>query len=134
MVTVYGMNKEIGNLSFFDSKQSEYAFNKPYSEATAERIDKEVKGIIDEVYARTRNLLLKHQGHLEIIAKELLEKEILFQADLERLIGKRPFEKPTTYEQFTNGTSINDKKVEPKAEPEKKEAETEPKPTEVSGN
>ena len=103
MVTVYGMNKEIGNISFYDSKQAEYAFNKPYSDATAQRIDQEVKGIIDEVYSRTKNLLMKHRQHLEVIAKELLEKEILFQSDLERLIGKRPFEKLTTYQQFTNG-------------------------------
>ncbi len=103
MVTVYGMNKEIGNISFFDSKQAEYTFNKPYSDATAEKIDKEVKGIIDEVYSRTKGLLMKHRQHLEVIAKELLEKEILFQSDLERLIGKRPFEKLTNYQQFTNG-------------------------------
>lgn len=105
MVTVYGMNKEIGNLSFYDSKQSEYAFNKPYSEATSERIDQEVKGIIDQAYDRTKQLLSKHRLHLEVIAKELLEKEILFQADLERLIGKRPYEKLTTYQEFTNGKS-----------------------------
>jgi len=110
MVTVYGMNKEIGNISFYDSKQSEYSFNKPYSEATSERIDQEVKRIIDEVYLRTKNLLSKHRLHLEVIAKELLEKEILFQADLERLIGKRPFEKLTTYQQFTNGKTDAEKK------------------------
>ena len=103
MVTIYGMNKEIGNISFFDSKASDYAFQKPYSDATAEKIDKEVKGVIDEAYSRTKNLLMKHRLHLEVIAKELLEKEILFQSDLERLIGKRPFEKLTTYQQFTNG-------------------------------
>ncbi|HEY3430142.1 MAG TPA: ATP-dependent zinc metalloprotease FtsH, partial [Cyclobacteriaceae bacterium] len=104
MVTVYGMNKEIGNISFYDSKQSEYSFNKPYSDNTAQRIDQEVKSIVDDAYNRTKNLLLKHRQHLEVIAKELLEKEILFQSDLERLIGKRPFEKLTTYQQFTNGT------------------------------
>ncbi len=101
MVTIYGMNKEIGNMSFYDSKQTDYAFNKPYSEATAERIDKEVKSIIDEAYGRTMTLLTHHRHHLETIAKELLEKEILFQSDLERLIGKRPFEKQTNYHDFT---------------------------------
>jgi cell division protease FtsH len=104
MVTVYGMNKEIGNMSFYDSKQSDYTFNKPYSDATAERIDQEVKKIIDQAYNRTKDLLIHHREHLEIIAKELLEKEILFQSDLERLIGKRPFAGQTTYEKFTNGT------------------------------
>ncbi|HEY8935300.1 MAG TPA: ATP-dependent zinc metalloprotease FtsH [Cyclobacteriaceae bacterium] len=118
MVTVYGMNKAIGNISFYDSKQSDYSFNKPYSEATSERIDQEVKGIVDQVYERTKSLLLKHQVHLEVIAKELLEKEILFQADLERLIGKRPFEKLTTYQEFTNGKGDAAKADVPVAEPE----------------
>jgi len=103
MVTIYGMNSAIGNISFYDSKQSEYAFNKPYSEATAERIDQEVKKIIDAAYARTKALLVEHREHLEIVAKELLEKEIIFQSDLERLIGKRPFATQTTYQKFTNG-------------------------------
>jgi cell division protease FtsH len=106
IVTVYGMNKEIGNMSFYDSKQNDYTFNKPYSEATAEKIDIEVKKIIDEAFERTKKLLEQHRDHLEIIAKELLEKEILFQSDLERLIGKRPFATQTTYEKFTNGTVV----------------------------
>lgn len=102
IVTIYGMNKEIGHVSYHDSKQSEYNFNKPYSEATAEKIDREVKKIIDDAYARTLALLSKRQQELEIIAKELLEKEIIFQSDLERLIGKRPFEHQTNYEAFTS--------------------------------
>ena len=89
-------------MSFYDSKQSDYTFNKPYSEATAEKIDIEVKKIIDIAFERTKKLLVDHRDHLEIIAKELLEKEILFQTDLERLIGKRPFAHQTTYEKFTN--------------------------------
>lgn len=112
MVTIYGMNKAIGNLSYYDSKQSDYAFQKPYSDATAEKIDKEVKSIIDEAYERTLKLLTQHRQYLDIIAKELLEKEILFQADLERLIGKRPFDKPTTYQQYTNGQGKYEKKHE----------------------
>lgn len=112
IVTVYGMNKEIGNMSFFDSKQSDYTFNKPYSDATAERIDQEVKKIIDTAYNRTKDLLIHHRSELDIIAKELLEKEILFQSDLERLIGKRPFAGQTTYEKFTNGTPEAEKAVE----------------------
>ncbi|MFZ6011865.1 MAG: ATP-dependent zinc metalloprotease FtsH [Bacteroidota bacterium] len=110
MVTIYGMNKEIGNMSFYDSKQSDYSFQKPYSEATSEKIDREVKGIIDEAYSRTKQLLTQHRQHLDVIARELLEKEILFQSDLERLIGKRPFDKPTTYQQFTNGQGKYEKK------------------------
>lgn len=133
MVTIYGMNAKIGNISYFDSKQSEYSFNKPYSEATAEQIDKEVKGIIDEAYERTKKLLIQHREHLEVIAKELLQKEILFQSDLERLIGKRPFDKPTTYQQFTNGKD-NEKK-DPKPSPVPPEdSVVDPKPSEVSGS
>jgi AFG3 family protein len=105
MVTIYGMNEEIGNVSFYDSKQSEYNFNKPYSEATAETIDREAKKIIDKAYARTIQLLSDKKEALEILAKELLQKEILFQSDLEKLIGKRPFEKQTTYQAYTNGQS-----------------------------
>lgn len=115
IVTVYGMNDTIGNVSFYDSKQSEYNFNKPYSEATSEKIDQEVKKIIETQYARTKAMLTQKRNELEIVAKELLEKEIIFQTDLERLIGKRPFETQTSYEAFTN------KKVE-KA-PEVKEEE-----------
>lgn len=74
MVTVYGMNKEIGNLSYYDSKASEYTFQKPYSEATAEKIDREVKRIIDECYERTKKLLMEHRHHLEAVAQELLKK------------------------------------------------------------
>lgn len=126
MVTIYGMNKEIGNMSFYDSKASDYAFQKPYSDATAEKIDKEVKGIIDHAYARTKELLIKHRHHLDVIAKELLEKEIIFQADLERLIGKRPYESPTTYQKFTNGKSAEAKVEEKKEELPKETVETDP--------
>ena len=101
MVTIYGMNNKIGNISFFDSKQSDYNFTKPYSEATAETIDAEVRKLVDEAYVRTKKLLLDKQDKLEILARELLKKEIIFQSDLERLIGKRPFDKPTTYEAYT---------------------------------
>ena len=104
-------------MSYYDSKQSDYAFQKPYSDATAEKIDKEVRGIIDEAYNRTKDLLTHHRGHLDVIASELLEKEILFQSDLERLIGKRPFEKPTTYQQFTNGQGKYEKKAHENEQP-----------------
>ncbi len=117
IVTVYGMNDKIGNISFYDSKQNEYSFNKPYSDATAKIIDEEVKKIIDTAYQRTLKLLKDKKDELEILAKELLEKEILFQTDLEKLIGKRPFDKETTYEAFTNS-----KKEEEQAEKPKKKA------------
>lgn len=118
MVTIYGMTKAIGNMSYYDSKQADnYAFQKPYSDATAEKIDKEVRSIIEEAYQRTLALLTQHRQHLDVIAKELLEKEILFQADLERLIGKRPFDKPTTYQQYTNGQGKYEKKKHESEQP-----------------
>jgi len=76
MVTVYGLNEKIGNVSFYDSKQSDYSFTKPYSEDTAKTIDSEVRRIIAEAYSRTKELLLKHKDQLEILAQELLAKEI----------------------------------------------------------
>ncbi len=124
IVTIYGMNEELGHISYYDPKQSDYSFSKPYSEATAEKIDAEVKKIIGSAYKRTKDLLSKHQKELEIVAKELLEKEIIFQTDLERLIGKRPFERQTSYEAFTSGNGKGDK-VEEKTEEKEKAQEIE---------
>jgi len=101
MVSIYGMNEKIGNVSFYDSKGSEYKLDKPYSENTAQTIDEEVRKLIEFAYAKTITLLKERRTELEKIANELLEKEILFQSDLENLIGKRPFDKETTYEKFT---------------------------------
>ncbi|MBC7485895.1 MAG: ATP-dependent zinc metalloprotease FtsH [Cytophagaceae bacterium] len=104
MVTIYGFNDKIGNVSFYDSKSSsDYSFQKPYSEATAQIIDQEVRLIIETAYQRSKQLLSDKKKELEIIAQELLKKEIIFQSDLEGLIGKRPFEKETTYAAYTNG-------------------------------
>lgn len=118
IVTVYGMNDKIGNVSFYDSKQSDYNFTKPYSDATAELIDNEVKALIEVAYQRTKKLLLSKKKELEILAQELLKREIIFQSDLEGLIGKRPFKTQTTYDAFTNGTSDEE---ESKVKEEKKE-------------
>lgn len=109
IVSIYGMNEKIGNVSFYDSKASEYRTTKPYSEKTSETIDEEVRKLIEFAYLRTKDLLTEKKPELEILAQELLEKEILFQMDLERLIGKRPFEKETTYEAFTKKVDANDK-------------------------
>ena len=108
IVSVYGMNDKIGNVSFYDSKSSDYKFNKPYSEATAETIDEEVRKLITFAYDRTKELLRDKEEELEKIARQLLEKEILFQSDLENIIGKRPFEKETTYEAFTRRIDARD--------------------------
>ena len=91
MVTIYGMSDKVGNLSFYDP-QGEYGYQKPYSEKTSELIDEEVRSIIAGAYTRCKNLLTEKKEELKAVAEELLQKEILFQADLERLIGKRPFE------------------------------------------
>lgn len=102
MVSVYGMNDKVGNVSFRDSA-SDSQFQKPYSDQTAELIDEEVRVLIAAIYERTRQLLLDKQEGLIKIAEKLLEKEILFQSDLEEILGKRPFENRTTYDEFVNG-------------------------------
>ena len=118
MVTMYGMNNVIGNISFFESKKTDYNFTKPYSDSTAEKIDFEAKRIVENAYQRTTNLLKEKKAQLEIIAKELLKKEILFQSDIEKLIGKRPFKvqnhldiiapKNTQIKKETSGEVIKD--------------------------
>lgn len=91
MVTVYGMNDKVGNISFYDPQQ-ENAFTKPYSDDTAKLIDYEVRQLIDSAYERTKQLLTAKKEEVEKLANALLEKEVLFQSDVEALIGKRPFE------------------------------------------
>lgn len=91
MVTAYGMNKKVGNISYYDPTQ-ENTFTKPYSEETGKIIDEEVRGIIDHAYTLTLELLRNKRTSVEILAKELLEKEVLHKSDVELLIGKRPFE------------------------------------------
>jgi len=90
MVTFFGMSNKVGNISFYDSSgQSDYAFAKPYSEKTAELIDKEVKEIIDESYDRATEVLKAHRKQLTELAEILLEKEVIFSEDLEKIFGKR---------------------------------------------
>ena len=91
MVTIYGMNDKVGNLSFYDPN-NEYGFTKPYSDKTAELIDQEVRTLVDMCYQKTKVLLNEKKELLEILAQELLKKEIIFQADLEVILGKRPYE------------------------------------------
>jgi AFG3 family protein len=91
MVSIYGMNAKVGNVSFHDP-HNEYGFTKPYSDKTAEMIDIEVRNMIDECYAQTKTLLTDKKGMLESLAKMLLEKEILFPHDLEEVLGPRPFD------------------------------------------
>jgi cell division protease FtsH len=91
MITVYGMNDKVGNISFYDPSQ-ENTFTKPYSEKTGEMIDEEVRKLIELAYAKTKALLTEKKHEVETLAKELLVKEVLFQSDVETLIGKRPFD------------------------------------------
>ena len=93
IVSVYGLNDKIGNISFYDSSgQSDYSFSKPYSEKTAETIDEEVSKIVEEAYERTKDILIKNKSKLIELAELLLEKEVIFKDDLESVFGKRPFE------------------------------------------
>jgi AFG3 family protein len=105
MVKIYGMNDKVGNLSFYDP-HGENQFNKPYSDTTAELIDSEVRNLVNVVYAKTTELINKHRDGLEKVALKLLEKEVLFQSDLEDLLGKRPFEGRTAYDKFVNGETV----------------------------
>ena len=89
MVTIYGMNEKVGNISFYDSKQVDYTFTKPYSDQVAYTIDQEVKSLVESAYKRVKLLLIEKQEKLQLLAETLLVQETLFKADLERLIGKR---------------------------------------------
>lgn len=91
MVTVYGMNDKIGNVSYYDPSQ-ENAFQKPFSEETGKMIDEEVRKLIETAFERTKALLSERRKEVEIIAQELLKREVLFKSDVEALIGKRPYE------------------------------------------
>ncbi|MDR6301527.1 ATP-dependent zinc metalloprotease FtsH [Mesonia maritima] len=94
MVTIYGLNEKVGNLTYYDSSgQSEYNFTKPYSEKTSELIDKEISNIIETQYQRAVDLLSHHRDKLTELAEILLEKEVIFKDDLQRIFGDRPFAK-----------------------------------------
>jgi cell division protease FtsH len=102
MVTVYGMNDKVGNISFYDPT-AENSFTKPYSEATSRIIDEEVKKLIDKAYERTKELLKEKQEQVTLLAEALLSKEVLFQSDVEALIGKRPYEEKKTLDVESEG-------------------------------
>ncbi len=93
MVTIYGLNENIGNLTYYESGgQSEYGFTKPYSEKTAEMIDKEISKLIETQYQRAIALLEKHKDKLTELADVLLDKEVIFKDNLQKIFGPRPFE------------------------------------------
>lgn len=106
LVTYYGMSPEVGNISFYDSTgQNEYGLTKPFSEKTAETIDREVRRMVEEAYAKAKELLLSHREQLDQLASQLYDKEVLFREDLERIYGPRPWE--TTDNDQT--TTVSDK-------------------------
>ena len=91
MVVYYGMSEKLSNISYFDSSRGEYSFTKPYSEKTAELIDQEVKAIVDEQYNRAKNIITTHREQHKELADLLVEKEVIFADDVERIFGKRPW-------------------------------------------
>lgn len=94
MVTVYGLNDKLGNITYYDSSgQTDYNFSKPYSEETARTIDQEISVIIEEQYQRAIKLLEENKDKLNQLANILIEKEVIFKDDLETIFGKRPFDK-----------------------------------------
>lgn len=118
MVTIYGLNDKIGNLTYYDSSgQGEYNFTKPYSESTSELIDKEISNLIENQYQRALDLLTKHKDKLGQLADILLDKEVIFKDDLERIFGKRPYDKEK------DKTEVLGKKETPKVEEKASETE-----------
>jgi cell division protease FtsH len=121
MVVYFGLNKKIGNISYYDSTgQQEYSFQKPFSEKTAEVIDQEISKLIESAYERAKKVLTDNKEKLESLAKVLLEKEVIFREDLEDIFGKRPFDD-------VPDKMLDGKKILPEpGEKEKDEQETPP--------
>ena len=90
MVTIYGLNDKIGNLTYYDPTGEEYGFTKPYSEKTAQVIDEEIREIIEQQYQRALDILRTNREKLTTLAELLLEREVIFKEDLEHIFGKRP--------------------------------------------
>jgi AFG3 family protein len=97
MVTVYGLNEKVGNLTYYDSSGND-AFVKPYSENTAKTIDEEISKMIESQYQRAIEILSENKEKLTVLAELLLEKEVIFKDDLTKIFGKRPFDNSTTEE------------------------------------
>jgi cell division protease FtsH len=115
MITYFGLNKKIGNISYYDSTgQQEYSFHKPYSEDTAKVIDKELSLLVESAYNRAKKILLDNKEKLIKLATILLEKEVIFREDVEAIFGKRPYEKASDEE---------DEKTEKTTEEKEKEEE-----------
>ena len=114
MVTIYGLDEKIGNVSYYDSQNQGYGFTKPYSEETAKIIDQEIKKIIDGQYERAKAILKKHEDKLHQLANKLLETEVIFKEDLEVIFGKRPFEKEVVKKDESDKEASNEEKTSSK--------------------
>jgi cell division protease FtsH len=109
MVSIYGLNDIIGNITYYDSSgQTDYNFSKPYSEQTAQVIDKEISKIIEKEYKRAIEILKDSKDKLKQLAERLLEKEVIFKDDLENILGKRPFK--TNDEKIEEAKALKKKK------------------------
>ncbi len=116
MVTIYGLNDKLGNITYYDSSGQEYGFTKPYSEETAKLIDSEISNIIEEQYLRAIRILEENKEKLTILAEQLLKREVIFQDDLEKIFGKRPHE-VTLIEDIEAEIADNENQTEIKTEP-----------------
>jgi ATP-dependent metalloprotease FtsH len=139
MVTVYGLNERIGNISYYDSG-GETSFTKPYSEATARIIDEEVSKIIEKAYVKAMEILSENKSKLVEVAEALLKDEVIFKADVERILGPRPFEEEEVgvkliveKDQVTDEVAdskadeVTDSKADEVADPKADQADNEPK-------
>lgn len=110
-IVKFGMSEKVGPLSFDSPQPGEMAFDKPYSEATAQLIDQEVRDMVNAALRRTRELLMSKVELIEKVALRLLEKEVISRDDMIELLGPRPFAEKHTYEEFVAGTGGLDEDI-----------------------